>query len=258
MEKQTHHDKVNQQFGTKAQAYQQSEVHARGNDLKRLDQRLAELKPHSVLDIGCGAGHVSLLAAVHASHVVACDLSPQMLEVVAQTAQQRGIKHLTTQQCYAESLPFASESFSMVVSRYSAHHWQDVGQALYEVRRVLQPGGHFLLLDIMSPGHPVADIWLQTIEALRDTSHVRNYSSGEWLMLINQSGLLTRSVQTDRVALEFSSWIQRMRTPPALTSAIRLYQQTACDAVQQHFALQADGSFTSDAIMLEAVKSPVR
>ncbi len=42
-----------------------------------------------------------------------------------------------------------------------------------------------IIMDVMSPGHPVRDVWLQTVEALRDTSHVRNYSSGEWLALAN-------------------------------------------------------------------------
>ncbi|STW46168.1 SAM-dependent methyltransferase [Klebsiella pneumoniae] len=39
-------------------------------------------------------------------------------------------------------------------------------------------GGVIIMMDVMSPGHPVRDVWLQTVEALRDTSHVRNYSSG--------------------------------------------------------------------------------
>ena len=40
------------------------------------------------------------------------------------------------QQGYAETLPFADASFDVVISRYSAHHWHDVGQALREVKRV--------------------------------------------------------------------------------------------------------------------------
>lgn len=251
----THHDNINQQFSPQAQAYLQSTVHASGSDLERLALRLDELRPDTVLDMGCGAGHVSFIAASVASRVMAYDLSGQMLDVVEQTAQQRQLNNITTQRGYAESLPFASNRFSLVVSRYSAHHWQDVELALREVRRVLQPGGIFLLLDIISPGQPLTDIWLQTIEALRDTSHVRNYASGEWLAMINHAGLLTRSVQTDRIALKFPDWVARMRTPKIMSDAIRLYQQSASDEVQQHFALQADGSFTSDAIMIEAHKA---
>ena len=110
-------------------------------------------------------------------------------------------------------LPFADASFDVVISRYSAHHWHDVGQALREVKRVLKPGGVMIIMDVMSPGHPVRDVWLQTVEALRDTSHVRNYSSGEWLALANDAGLAINHLLTDRLPLEFSSWVARMRTP---------------------------------------------
>jgi ubiquinone/menaquinone biosynthesis C-methylase UbiE len=43
-------------------------------------------------------------------------------------------------------------AFDVVISRYSAHHWHDVGQALREVKRVLKPGGIFIIMDVMSPG----------------------------------------------------------------------------------------------------------
>ncbi|STT50462.1 SAM-dependent methyltransferase [Klebsiella pneumoniae] len=163
--------------------------------------------------MGCGAGHASFTAAGQVAEVTAYDLSSQMLEVVAAAAKEKGFSNIVTQQGYAETLPFADASFDVVISRYSAHHWHDVGQALREVKRVLKPGGVIIVMDVMSPGHPVRDVWLQTVEALRDTSHVRNYSSGEWLTLATEAGLVVNQLLTDRLPLEFSSWVARMRTP---------------------------------------------
>lgn len=99
------------------------------------------------------------------------------------------------------------------------------------------------------------DIWLQTVEALCDTSHVRNYASGEWLRLINEANLIVDNLITDKLPLEFSSWVARMRTPEALVDAIRIYQQSASTEVRTYFALQNDGSFTSDIIMVDAHKA---
>ena len=173
----SHHDNVEKQFGSQANAYLTSTVHATGRDLQRLAERLSAFPQARVLDMGCGAGHASFVAAQHVQQVVAYDLSSQMLEVVAEAAKDRGLENIATRQGYAESLPFEDNVFDVVISRYSAHHWHDVGRALREVNRVLKPGGVLIVMDVMSPGHPVRDIWLQTVEALRDTSHVRNYSS---------------------------------------------------------------------------------
>lgn len=254
MTTQSHHDKVDQQFGSQASAYLKSAVHAAGRDLERLSARLADFPDARLLDMGCGAGHASFIAAAQVKEVIAYDLSEQMLSVVNDAAKTRGIFNIATRQGYAEVLPFDDGSFDVVISRYSAHHWHDVGKALREVKRVLKAGGVVIFMDVMSPGHPVLDIWLQTVEALRDTSHVRNYSSGEWLSLFNDAGLVSQNLLCDRLNLDFTSWIARMRTPEALADAIRIYQQSASDEVQHYFELQGDGSFISDIIMVEAKK----
>ncbi|WP_312457027.1 methyltransferase domain-containing protein [Pseudescherichia sp.] len=250
----SHHDNVEDQFGSQASAYLTSAVHAAGRDLERLRERLQRFPQAHVLDVGCGGGHASFTAAAAVGQVTAYDLSSDMLGVVAAAAKEKGLTNINTQQGYAESLPFADSTFDVVISRYSAHHWQDLGLALREIKRVLKPGGTVFLMDVMSPGEPVRDIWLQTVEALRDTSHVHNYSSGEWLTQVNEAGLITCDLSTDRLVLEFSSWIARMRTPDALSKAIRLYQESASQAVKAYFELQDDGSFTSDTVFIEAKK----
>jgi ubiquinone/menaquinone biosynthesis C-methylase UbiE len=255
MTTQSHHNNVDKQFGSQASAYLTSAVHSSGRDLQRLGERLSAFPQAKVLDLGCGAGHASFVAAAHVAQVTAYDLSAQMLDVVKQAAKDKGLNNITTSQGYAEILPFDDASYDVVISRYSAHHWHDVGQAMREIKRVLKPGGVFIIMDIMSPGHPLRDVWLQTVEALRDTSHVRNYSSGEWFSMINEAGLITDSLITDRLPLEYSSWVARMRTPEALCAAIRLYQESASQEVKDYFELQEEGSFTSDTIMAEAHKA---
>ena len=251
----SHHGNVEKQFGAQANAYLTSAVHAAGRDLQQLAARLRAFPDARVLDMGCGGGHASYVAAAEVASVTAYDLSEQMLEVVARAARERGLNNITTRQGYAEALPFEDAAFDVVITRYSAHHWHDVGQALREVRRVLRPGGLFIAMDVMSPGHPLRDVWLQTVEALRDTSHVRDYASGEWLAMIADAGLIVDSVHTDRLVLEFSSWVTRMRTPTPLVEAIRLYQQSASQEVKDYFELQEDGSFTSDTLFAEAHRS---
>lgn len=250
----THHDKVNQQFGDQANAYLTSSVHSQGEDLNQLALLLSGYTSATLLDLGCGAGHVSFLASQFVQSVVACDLSNEMLSVVDKTAKERSINNITTQQGIVEKLPFTDNSFDIVTTRYSLHHWHDVALAMREAARVLKPGGKLLLIDVVSPGQPLLDIWLQTVEALRDTSHVRDYPFGELATFITEAGFMIDKSYRYRLNLQFDSWIKRMRTPDHFVNAIKAYQVSASKETQHYFELQVDGSFTSDTILIEATQ----
>ncbi|MDT8700364.1 class I SAM-dependent methyltransferase [Kluyvera ascorbata] len=248
-----HHEAlVKSQFSGQAAAYLQSNVHAQGADLRRLAEWLADDAQARLLDVGCGAGHASFTASPLVAEVTAYDLSEGMLEVVEQEAQKRGMSNISCAQGPAEILPFADNSFDIVISRYSAHHWHDIQAALMEIRRVLKPGGRFILMDIASPGKAMLNVWLQTVEMLRDPSHIHNYSQGEWLSMVNNRGMVVDKLVGDKLHLEFSSWVARMKTPENIVEAIRYLQDKVSDEVRTHFEIAADGSFVSDTIMFQA------
>lgn len=252
MTRNAHSAVVQKQFGEQAAAYLSSAVHAQGTEFALLQAELAGQSAARVLDLGCGAGHVSFHVAPLVADVVAYDLSQQMLDVVAGAAVDRGLGNIVTVKGAAESLPFADGEFDFVFSRYSAHHWSDLGLALREVRRVLKPGGVAAFIDVMSPGSPLFDTYLQSVEVLRDTSHVRDYSAGEWLRQVSEAGLFTRSSSRQRLRLEFRSWVERMRTPEAMRVAIRALQQAMGAEVREYFEIDAEGSFSTDVLVLWA------
>ncbi|QIB52039.1 class I SAM-dependent methyltransferase [Pseudomonas sp. OIL-1] len=250
MSKLAHDQVVQRQFGEQAQAYLQSGIHSVGPELAELAEAVTQTRQAQVLDLGCGAGHVSFHVAPLAGSVVAYDLSQGMLDVVAATAAEKKLGNISVRQGAAEQLPFADESFDFVFSRYSAHHWYDPLQALREVRRVLKPYGRVAFVDVASPGVALLDTYLQTVEVLRDTSHVRDYSATEWLDMFTSAGLLVSGHRMQRLSLEFSSWVGRMRTPRAMTEAIRLLQQSVSEDVVSYFEILGDGSFSTDVIVL--------
>ncbi|GAB2887618.1 class I SAM-dependent methyltransferase [Paraburkholderia jirisanensis] len=247
-----HQEQVADAFGSTAAAYLTSHVHATGKDLQTLAAEVAATPGVKVLDMGCGAGHASFAVAPHAAAVVAYDLAPQMLATVAAAAIERGFPNITTQQGAAESLPFDDASFDWVISRLSAHHWHDVPQALAEVRRVLKPGGRVIFIDIAGSDHPLLDTHLQAVEVLRDGSHIRDYRADEWIAFFAKAGFSAQVRERWRMPLEFEAWVTRMRTPQPRVVAIRSIWENAPDEVKQYFAVQADGSFELDALMVEA------
>jgi SAM-dependent methyltransferase len=254
-ESKSHEALVGGQFGARADAYLNSAVHAQGVDLQAL-AALARAYPEArVLDLGCGGGHVTFHVAPHVREVVAYDLSPEMLDVVGRAATGRGLGNVTTKQGVVESLPFDAGSFDLVLSRFSAHHWRDFEAGLREAARVLKPGGIAAFVDTVSPGTPLLDTFFQALELLRDHSHVRNYSRAEWEAAIARAGLIPGDTTQHRLHLEFTSWIERIRTPQVQADAIRALQAAMSASVTRYFEIEPDGSFCIDVALFRASKA---
>jgi SAM-dependent methyltransferase len=242
----TQQDFVADQYAPRAQDYVTSLVHSAGGDLDQIEAELRGCATAHVLDLGCGGGHVSYRAAPHVGSVVACDLTPAMLEAVARTASERGLRNISTQQAAAEKLPFADASFDIVLSRFTTHHWHDMEAGLREARRVLNPGGRAIFIDVIAPADRVLDTFLQTVELLRDVSHVRDYAMAEWVGGLTRAGFALEGVTARRLHMDYPVWIARTRTSPEHAAAIRSLQRGAPDAVRQHFAIDDAGSFDID------------
>jgi hypothetical protein len=96
------------------------------------------------------------------------------------------------------------------------------------------------------------DTHLQSIELLRDHSHVRDYTSAQWLDTLGRSGFGVEACRTWRLRMDFPVWIARMQTPDVNVKAIRALQIAASTETKAHFAIEPDGSFSLDMLMIEA------
>jgi ubiquinone/menaquinone biosynthesis C-methylase UbiE len=243
----THSQAVHDQFDAQAQAYLTSTVHAAGPDLLAAQERVQQCLPPtaSILDVGTGAGHLSFALAPRAARVVALDPSPGMLATVRAAAAARGLTQIETCEGSADALPFADASFDLVCTRYSAHHWLNLPRALAQLRRVVKADGFVLVIDLLGETDALVDTYLQSIELLRDTSHVRDRSVGEWQALLSAAGFHPLEHRAWSTRLEFAPWVQRMRTPEVLVSAIRTLQASAPAEVRRSLNIETDGSFTA-------------
>lgn len=244
---------VDHQFGSRAKAYVESAVHAAGEDLDALEILVRQAAAGRALDIGAGGGHIAYRLARHAQRVTATDLSAEMLAAVAATASANGLGNIDTMAAPAERLPLDDGTFDFVACRYSAHHWRDFHGGLREARRVSRRNAPAVFIDAYAPGMALLDAHLQAVELLRDTSHGRNYSLAEWTAALALAGFMVRSLRTSKLRMDFPVWIARMRTSEVNIRAIRALQMAASSDVREHFAIEPDGSFMLDIVMVETV-----
>ena len=114
---------------------------------------LGRLNPgEAVLDIGCGGGVDSLVAAHLVGpqgRVVGVDVTAEMLLRARANLDLTGLANVSFKVASAEALPFADREFDVVISNGVFNLTVDKEQALRETRRVLKPGGRLMLADMV-------------------------------------------------------------------------------------------------------------
>jgi SAM-dependent methyltransferase len=128
----------------------------------------------AILDIGCGNGRYlsGLETRGHRGLVCGADLSTGML----QTARNGSAAALL--RADAQAIPFAADSFDVVLAMHMLYHVPDRPRALAEMRRVLQAGGAALVLtNSVTHFQELDALLLESAEATVDPSFVRPRAS---------------------------------------------------------------------------------
>ena len=122
-----------------------------------------------VLDIGTGSGRLAIeLARARGGHfdIVALDISENMIRQARENARRCGVQNrITFLVATAANLPFADNSFDLVISYASLHHWFDPLAVFNEVARVTGETGQAFIRDNKRVYHRPAwrtIIWLMS------------------------------------------------------------------------------------------------
>ncbi|GAA1911592.1 methyltransferase domain-containing protein [Streptomyces durmitorensis] len=122
---------------------------------------------HRTLDLGCGTGQTTRLAALRApqGRALGLDLSGPMLAEARARAEREGITNASFTQGDAQTHRFEAGAFDSAISRYGVMFFADPVAAFGNIGRTLRPGGR---LAFVCPADATLNDWVAAMAALRD------------------------------------------------------------------------------------------
>ena len=106
---------------------------------------------HRVLDVACGPGTLTRLAALRGAHVHALDFSESMLLQLRKMVSDEGLLNVIATEGDGQQLPYADESFDRAFSMFGLMFFPDRAAGFRELQRVLAPAGRA----VVSSWHPM-------------------------------------------------------------------------------------------------------
>jgi SAM-dependent methyltransferase len=103
---------------------------------------------HNVLEIGCGTGGFARRLAERSEHVLALDLSPEMIRIARERSVQ--FPNIEFQLVDVRDTPFNIASFDCIATVAALHHLP-FAEMLLKMKAALKPGGVLLILDLFEP-----------------------------------------------------------------------------------------------------------
>jgi SAM-dependent methyltransferase len=184
-------------WSERAQLYRDSAAHREGEDLELIVEWSQGAE--TALDVATGGGHVARRLREAGVNVLTVDPAPGMEPDVVSRA---------------EELPFAGDSFDVVVCRVAAHHFEDVAASVAEMARV--SSDRVIVVDNL-----FLDEAAEEADRVRDPSHVRNRSEAEWRGFFATAGLQVEDVRRLEKPIEVEPWLERAGTPEDDAARVR-------------------------------------
>lgn len=167
MKTQEHNEIIKAQFSKQAAGYASVKGHAEA--LHTLIEMSCVSGKDDVLDVACGSGIVSCAFAKYARHVTGIDITEEMLEQARKLQAQSNLTNIRWILGDVDPLKFASSRFSIVLSRFTFHHFLEYEKVFEEMIRVCKPGGVVMVVDVALPDEKRKAY--DEMELLRDPSH---------------------------------------------------------------------------------------
>ena len=254
----THREHIMDQFSRSADLFATFPALTSEETLQLL-LRLTDATPKDVaLDVACGAGVVVCAFATVVKHATGLDLVPAMIERARALAAEKRLTNVSWREGDVLPLPFANESFSIVTSRYTFHHFEKPQAVLAEMKRVCARGGRILVADMQASEDPMKAAALNRMERLRDPSHARAMPATELQTLFRSLDLTPADPVFCRLEFEVEALLKGSHPlPGGDTEVRRLFEQSLDDdGMALQTRREADGIHFSYPIAVLVARKP--
>ncbi len=176
-------------------------------------------KGDSVLDLGCGAGNDCFVARAivgETGKVIGLDMTEPMIQKAKTNCKKLGYKNVEFVSGDIEEMPFSDKIFDVVISNCVLNLVPDKLKAFSEIFRILKPGGHFCISDVVIKG-TLSD------KMLKDAEMYAGCVSGaseidEYLKIVEDSGFVNIIVHKQKEIKLPDSLLSEYNEPDELKS----------------------------------------
>ena len=205
-----HDDTVKQSFKVQAEkfaAYHMSKAEYTDYLIKRV---AAQGNEHA-LEVAAGTCICGRALAPFVKDITCLDLTEEMLAQGKKLAKESQIRNISFQTGNAEKLPYEDETFDLVITRLSLHHFVNPEKMFHEMKRVLKKGGKLVVWDMEATEESLRAVD-DRIETMRDPSHTRILSREEFEKLFENDFTL-QCEESTLVPVNLKSWMELTNTP---------------------------------------------
>lgn len=160
------------------------------------EQYLKTLHAGRILDVATGSGnfiHALLDLLGSSDEIIGIDTSEKSATAFAEAFAGKPVRFM---QMDAARMDFPDASFDTVSIAYSLHHMPDLEGTLAEMKRVLRPGGHFIISEMYRDDQAEAQMthvlmhhWWAAVDTARGISHNETFTRQQILDIVNRLGL---------------------------------------------------------------------
>lgn len=211
---------IQMSFGMQAADFESNAYHlSKAEYQKYMVEKVNPEVTDQVLEVAAGTCICGRAFAPHVDRVICFDATEEMLAIGRTEAKKAGLENMDFVKGIAEELPFADNSFDIVLSRLAFHHFVNPKEIFTEMKRVLKPGGKLVMMDMTVTDETLRDE-VDRIERMRDFSHVRDLTLAEMRDLYEKNDMKLLIQEQQDIPVSLDGWMKLTHTEESVQKEI--------------------------------------